>query len=245
MSDSNDRVDVLVIGAGASGAAFTWSLVKDGFDVLCLEQGGWTDPSQYPPTQMDWETHRQTDFNANPNNRGLPEDYPVNDSDSAIAPLMYNAVGGSTIHWSAHFPRFHPSDFRTRDPRRRRRRLAADIRRTRTILRHQRPHHGRRGHDGRHRLPTQIRAPDPAAPARTPGTGYGPRIRQARLALVAFGRHHPDRPLRRTRRLQQLRTVRHRLHSPRQGFHRRHILAQGAGARRADSRPTAESGRSP
>ena len=79
MSDSNDRVDVLVIGAGASGAAFTWSLVKDGFDVLCLEQGGWTDPSQYPPTQMDWETHRQTDFNANPNNRRLPEDYPVND----------------------------------------------------------------------------------------------------------------------------------------------------------------------
>ena len=29
-------------------------------------------------------------------------------------PLMYNAVGGSTIHWSAHFPRFHPSDFRVR-----------------------------------------------------------------------------------------------------------------------------------
>ena len=27
---------------------------------------------------------------------------------------MYNAVGGSTIHWSAHFPRFHPSDFRTK-----------------------------------------------------------------------------------------------------------------------------------
>ena len=114
MSDSNDRVDVLVIGAGASGAAFTWSLVKDGFEVLCLEQGGWTDPSQYPSTHMDYETHRQSDFNANPNVRGLPEDYPVNDSDSAIAPLMYNAVGGSTIHWSAHFPRFHPSDFRTK-----------------------------------------------------------------------------------------------------------------------------------
>ena len=27
---------------------------------------------------------------------------------------MFNAVGGSTIHWSAHFPRFHPSDFRVR-----------------------------------------------------------------------------------------------------------------------------------
>ena len=27
---------------------------------------------------------------------------------------MYNAVGGSTIHWSAHFPRMKPSDFKVR-----------------------------------------------------------------------------------------------------------------------------------
>ncbi len=110
----SDRVDVLIVGAGASGAAFAWSLAKDGFDVLCLEQGSWLDPTQYPSTGLDYEIHRQSDFSANPNRRGLPEDYPVNDSDSPIAPLMYNAVGGSTIHWSAHFPRFHPSDFRTK-----------------------------------------------------------------------------------------------------------------------------------
>ena len=114
MSQTNDRPDVVIIGAGASGAAFAWSLAKDGFSVLCLEQGGWTDPSQYPSNQQDWEIHRQTDYNPDPNFRGLPEDYPVNDKDSPIAPLMYNAVGGSTIHWSAHFPRFHPSDFRTK-----------------------------------------------------------------------------------------------------------------------------------
>ena len=46
--------------------------------------------------------------------RRLPQDYPVNDAGSPIAPLMFNAVGGSTIHWSAHFPRFRPSDFRVR-----------------------------------------------------------------------------------------------------------------------------------
>ena len=111
---TNDRVDVLVIGAGASGAAFSWSLARDGFEVMCLEQGGWTNPSKYPSNQWDWELRRQTDCNPDPNFRGLPEDYPVNDKASPIAPLMYNAVGGSTIHWSAHFPRFHPSDFRTK-----------------------------------------------------------------------------------------------------------------------------------
>ena len=114
MAGSRDEVDVLVIGAGASGAAFTWSLAKDGFDVLCLEQGGWMDPSAYTTTHDDWELHRQTDFSPDPNVRGLDVDYPVNNQDSPIAPLMYNAVGGSTIHWSAHFPRFHPSDFRVR-----------------------------------------------------------------------------------------------------------------------------------
>ena len=114
MARSSDPVDVLVVGAGASGGAFTWSLADSGFNVVCLEQGGWIDPSTYPPTQNDWEIHRQTDFNPNPNIRRLPEDYPVNQSETPIAPLMFNAVGGSTIHWSGHFPRLHPSDFRVR-----------------------------------------------------------------------------------------------------------------------------------
>ena len=46
--------------------------------------------------------------------RRLPEDYPVNSDASPIAPYMYNAVGGSTVHYGSHYPRFHPSDFRVR-----------------------------------------------------------------------------------------------------------------------------------
>ena len=114
MAQNNHIVDVLVIGAGASGGAFAWSLAEAGINVLCLEQGGWRDPSAYPSTQNDWEIHKQTDFNPNPNFRGLPQDYPVNESGTPIAPLMFNAVGGSTIHWNAHSPRLHPSDFRVR-----------------------------------------------------------------------------------------------------------------------------------
>ena len=114
MAQKADVVDVLVIGAGASGAAFSWSLAESGIGVTCLEQGPWKDPKAYPALLDDWETHRVADFNPDPNLRRLPEDYPVNDLESPIAPLMYNAVGGSTIHWSAHFPRLHPSDFRVR-----------------------------------------------------------------------------------------------------------------------------------
>ncbi len=105
---------MLVIGAGASGAAFTWRLAEAGIGVTCLEQGGWTDPGAYPATTEGWDARRLTDFHPDPNVRRLRADYPVEVSASPIDPLMYNAVGGSTIHWSAHFPRLRPSDFRVK-----------------------------------------------------------------------------------------------------------------------------------
>ncbi len=106
--------DVVIVGAGASGAAVAWSLASGGFKVVCLDQGGWVRPAMLPQAGADWELHRLGDFNADPNVRKLRADYPVNDTASTFTPLMYNAVGGSTIHWSGHFPRYHPSDFRVR-----------------------------------------------------------------------------------------------------------------------------------
>ena len=116
MVKREDIADVLVIGAGASGSAFTWSLSQAGIRVVCLDQGGWVPLDAYPTSEPDSQLHWQTDFHPNPNVRGLPEDYPVNEDETPIAPLMYNAVGGSTIHWGSHFPRFHPSDFCVKTP---------------------------------------------------------------------------------------------------------------------------------
>jgi choline dehydrogenase-like flavoprotein len=111
---AEETVDVLIIGAGASGAAFAWSLADTRMNILCLEQGDWMDPSRYPSTGLDWDLRAQGDFAFSPNQRRLPADYPVNDDASPIKPAMWNAVGGSTITYAAHFPRFHPSDFRTK-----------------------------------------------------------------------------------------------------------------------------------
>ena len=58
MPDSNDVADALIIGAGASGAALAWSLSQAGIKVVCLEQGGWLDPSEYPTKDLDFELHR-------------------------------------------------------------------------------------------------------------------------------------------------------------------------------------------
>ncbi len=109
---SEEPVDVVVIGAGAAGAAFAWSLAETRMRIVCLEQGDWLDPSTYPTTGLDWEARRFGDFGLSPNGRGRPEDYPVNDTGSPIQISNFNAVGGSTILYAAHFPRFHPSDFR-------------------------------------------------------------------------------------------------------------------------------------
>ena len=99
-------VDVLIIGAGASGAALAWRLADTKMNILCLEQGDWIKPEDYPGMAADWEARQLGDFGFSPNNRGRREDYPVNDSESPIAASMFNAVGGSTILYAAHFPRF-------------------------------------------------------------------------------------------------------------------------------------------
>lgn len=109
-----DPVDVLIIGAGASGAAVGWSLADTRMRILCLEQGGWVRPGDYPSNGRDWEARQHGDFAINPNRRGLPADYPINEDDSPIKVANFNGVGGGTILYAAHFPRMHPSDFHVR-----------------------------------------------------------------------------------------------------------------------------------
>jgi len=109
-----ERADVIVIGAGAAGAAATWRLATMGVDVLCLEQGGWVPTATLATTRPDWELLREETWSPNPNVRRLPWDYPIDDHASPIRPLLFNGVGGSTVMWSSHAPRFHPSDFQVR-----------------------------------------------------------------------------------------------------------------------------------
>ena len=110
----NEPVDVLIIGAGASGAAVAWNLTETRMRILCLEQGDWVQPNQYPTNRNDYEAQYAGPFHMDPNVRGLETDYPINVADSALDVLNFNGVGGSTILWAAHFPRLHPSDFRVR-----------------------------------------------------------------------------------------------------------------------------------
>ena len=108
------RVDVLIIGSGASGAAAAWSLAETKMRILCLEQGDWVRSTDFPTTGRDWEARRYGDFDISPNRRGRDTDYPINDDNSLMKIANFNGVGGGTIIYTAHWPRMHPSDFRVR-----------------------------------------------------------------------------------------------------------------------------------
>ena len=64
-----DKVDVLISGAGASGAAVAWSLAETKMHIVCLEQGDWMNPAEYPATRRDAEARNGDSFAINPNRR--------------------------------------------------------------------------------------------------------------------------------------------------------------------------------
>jgi choline dehydrogenase-like flavoprotein len=109
-----DRADVVIVGAGAAGAVAARRLAAAGCSVVCLEQGDWPQRDEFRGREADWELSGLERWHASPNVRRRPEDYPIDESASDMVPLMYNAVGGSTVLYGAQWPRFLPSDFRAR-----------------------------------------------------------------------------------------------------------------------------------
>ncbi|WEJ57076.1 GMC family oxidoreductase [Devosia sp. FJ2-5-3] len=112
MKDLN--ADVVVIGAGPTGAAVAWRLASQGVDVICIDRGEWFDYEAICRDAADWEGRRGSVLHSNPNVRRGAYDYPVDDVDTPIKPMIGNGIGGSSVYWSAHVPRFRPEDFRVK-----------------------------------------------------------------------------------------------------------------------------------
>lgn len=121
MSIKHEAVDVVVVGSGMGGAAFCYQLSAraPNLRIICLERGDWLRPDQMPATRPDFQRLALSTWALAPSVRAqapeppLSADYRVDDRASAIKPLMWCGVGGSSLTWAAHFPRLHPSDFKT------------------------------------------------------------------------------------------------------------------------------------
>jgi len=106
--------DVLIVGAGPTGAVTAKRLAEAGMSVVCLEQGDWPDYERARSAHPDYELTSGVHWAWDPNVRAAPGDYPVDDSESDITALMWNGVGGGSVVYAAHWQRNLPSDFRVR-----------------------------------------------------------------------------------------------------------------------------------
>lgn len=129
-----ENPDVIIIGAGAGGAATAWRLVSQGLNVLILEAGGRFDPqTDYKLDQPDWERHA---FPEKKNSQGavsiaelglLKPGYSDLQSWSrtrgklaregkrkASGPGYWHVqgVGGSTLHYVGEAHRLNPASMR-------------------------------------------------------------------------------------------------------------------------------------
>ena len=80
----------------------------------------WVSPTNAAPHTLYWTEPRQI---------GGSDPVPLGSNNSG------RGVGGSMVHYAGYTPRFHPSDFRHVQPRRRRRGLADRLRRPAAVLR--------------------------------------------------------------------------------------------------------------
>ena len=109
------KQDVIIIGSGMSGSASAWYLAQKGYSVLVIEGGEDIASTQLPLSSVDWELKKEKQFSPVASGRKNVGDYPVNDKNSPISVCNFNAVGGSSLLYSAHFPRFLSSDFRLKE----------------------------------------------------------------------------------------------------------------------------------
>src|SRR5579884_1938851 len=96
----NEEVDYVIVGLGSAGGVLLQRLAKAGFRVVGIEAGPFWD------TELDWVSDERGSHKLYWNDLRIT---------GGADPLTFGennsgkGVGGSTVHWAAFAPRFHPS----------------------------------------------------------------------------------------------------------------------------------------
>ena len=108
--NTSDEVDFVVIGSGAAGGVLAKELSTNGFRVVVLEQGPFLTESDFThdETKIFQQNLLTIDFKKQPHTfRKTP-----NDKSKLQPALLYGrCVGGTSVHFTANYWRFHEIDF--------------------------------------------------------------------------------------------------------------------------------------
>jgi choline dehydrogenase-like flavoprotein len=111
-------VDFVIVGSGAAGGVLAKELSTAGFTVVVLEQGPWREAKDFRHDELgNWML---MDMAGAPSE--FPQTFRASEKETANRrpsdappPLVYaRGVGGSSVHFTANFWRFHDIDFRER-----------------------------------------------------------------------------------------------------------------------------------
>src|ERR1700741_92476 len=110
---TSDEVDFVIVGSGAAGGILAKELSTNGFRVVVLEQGPYLKEPDFSHDELQGFTLHQltnnpalqaTTFRKTPEDTAKPQPC-----------VMYGrCVGGSSVHFTANFWRFHEIDFMER-----------------------------------------------------------------------------------------------------------------------------------
>ena len=106
----SEEVDFVIVGSGASGGVLAKELSTNGFRVVVLEQGPYLTENDFTHNEIEVFVQRQltnhpdlqpTTFRKTPDEKARRQSC-----------VMYGRiVGGSSVHFTANFWRFHEIDF--------------------------------------------------------------------------------------------------------------------------------------
>jgi choline dehydrogenase-like flavoprotein len=108
-----ERADVVIIGAGASGATAAKVLTERGLRVVALERGPWRKRESFGGDELA-NVNR---YNLWPDPILNPRTYRVSANEETKIEMFCpvpQMVGGGTVHWQGWLPRFTENDFKLR-----------------------------------------------------------------------------------------------------------------------------------
>jgi len=112
----SELVDFAIVGSGAAGGVIARELSRAGLSVVLLEQGPRMTPAQFEHDELKYWFLSGITNDAVKNPQSFRND-PSKDAALAVLkpPLWYaRTVGGTTVHYTANYWRFHPIDFHER-----------------------------------------------------------------------------------------------------------------------------------